>query len=500
MRLPLIILIAASLASAAERPKVVIVPFTVGEGASEPAAAKFTRLLNEELKTRDDVMDVVNAPTTKAAAPAEKPAPVPAPAAAAKKSTGPSAEAMGALDAGKKALAELRFEDAVLSLKKGIDLSLADPGTADYPAVLEAYISLGVSSFRMGDEKEATAALFNLARLDPNYTLPPGFPPIFGREFEKAKKKVAKQPKASISVEGPPGSTAFVDGRDLGMVPVLEENLAPGLHYVKVEGSKGERYGTTVDLKGATAKVKGAFGATKEEKAPAPAPVAAAPAGVADPKITALVDNDAATRIAAYTKAAGADFAVVGLIYRTGDQQLTAGTALFSARRQSLAALPPISFDSDVLTANVEAYKLADALQEKLGSFAASSMPIALVTKGAVKASGGGSTGSTPGEVAAVTPERKALKAKEKDAEQPQLTPKPKEEVRALENKSAVVGNEEPKHDEPPPVEVVKSRSGAATVVLIIVGVAVAAGAGVGGYFAYAESSKPVTGSVTATW
>lgn len=485
MRLPLIILVASSLASAAERPRVVVVPFSVGEGASESSASKFTRLLNEELKTRDDVMDVVAAPATKAAAPAEKPAPA---ATSGAKKSGPSAEAMAALEAGKKALAELRFDEAMVSLKKGIDLLLADPGTADFPAVLEAYISLGVSAFRMGDEKEATAALFNLARLDPNYQLPGGYPPIFGREFEKAKKKVAKQTKASVSVEGPAGATAFVDGRDLGMVPVVEENLAPGLHYVKVEGSRGERFGQTVEVRAGISKVKATFGGAKEEKAPV-----VASTGVADPRVGPLLDADAASRIAAYTRAAGADYAVVGLIYRTGDQQLTAGTALYSAKKQSLGSLPPISFDSDVLTANVEAYKLADALQDKLGSFASSSMPIALVTRGTVKASGTNRQSSgNVGEVAAITPERKALKAK--DAEKPQLTPK--QDV--LGNKSVVV-EDEPKPDEPPPGDVVKSR-GVPAWVWIVAGVAVAAGGGIGGYFAYAEASKPVTGSVTATW
>lgn len=486
MRLPLLILVTSSVALAANRPTIVIVPFSVGEGATDGAATKFTRLLNEELRSRDDVMEVMNAPVIKAAPVAEKPAP----AGGAGKKTAPSPEATAALAEGKKALADLRFEDAIASLKKGIDLSLAEPGTADYPAVLEAYISLGVSAFRTGDEKEATAALFNLARLDPNYTLPAGYPPIFGREFEKAKKKVAKQQKASISVEGPQGATAFVDGRDLGMVPVLEENLPPGLHYVKVEGAKGERYGHTVDVKTGVAKVKATFGG-KEEKA---TPPAAATGGVADPRVGALVDDAAAQRIAAYTKAAGAEYAIVGLIYRTGDQQFTAGTALYSTRKSSVASLPAISFDSDVLTANVEAYKLADALQEKMAAFSSSSMPIALITKTVVKASGKQGGNNSSGDIAAVTPERKVAKAR--DAEKPNLTP---DKVRALDDKSNVVDEDSKPPDEPAPGPVVKS-GGVPVWVWIVAGVAVAAGGGVGAYFGVTQANRPVTGSVTATW
>lgn len=484
MRVSLIILLASSIALAGERPKLVVVPFSVGEGASDSAAAKFSRLLTEELKTRDDVVEIIAAPTTKAAPAPEKPAP----SGPAKKTT-PSPEALAALETGKKALADLKFDEAIGSLKKGIDLSLADPATADYPAVLEAYISLGVAAFRQGDEKEANAALFHLARLDPNYQLPPGFPPIFGREFEKAKKKVEKQAKGSVSVEGPSASTAFVDGRDLGMVPVLEENLAPGPHYVKVEGSKGERFGQTVDIKGTVAKVRATFSGGSSKEAPA----VVATGGIANPSIGSRLDDNTAARLAVYVKAAYADYAVVGIVYRTGDQQLTAGTALYSARKQGFASLPPIGFDSDVLTANVEAYKLADAVQEKINSFTFSSLPINLVTK-AFKAGTASSGNSSVGDVAAVTPDRKASKPKG-DAEKTDLTPKG--EVRALDKKSNLVDAEKPP-DEPPPAEV---KSGGVPVwVLVVAGVAVAAGAGVGGYFTYKEVSKPVTGTVTATW
>ncbi len=493
MRLPFIILISSTIAFAAERPKVVVVPFSVGDGASDSAAAKFTRLLNEELKTRDDVMDVVNAPATKSA-----PAPAPekaAPSGGGGKRTTPSPEAAAALETGKKALADLKFDEAIATLKKGIDAELADPATADYPAVLEAYISLGVAAFRQGDEKEATAALFHLARLDPNYQLPPGFPPIFGREFEKAKKKVDKQPKGSVSIEGPAGSTAFVDGRDLGMVPVLEENLAPGAHYVKVEGSKGDRFGQTVDIKATVAKVKANFGGAAPVKEKEAAPVASSGSGIANPNIGKGIDDATQSRVSAYTKSAGADYAVVGIVYRSGDQQLTAGTAIYSARKQGFASLPQIAFDSDVLTANVEAYKLADAVQEKITSFTFSSLPINLVTK-TFKA-GTASTGGTGGvgEVAAVTPDRKATKPKN-DAERTELTPK-NGDVRALDKKSNLVEGD-PKPDEPPPPEV--KSGGVPAWVWVVVGVGVAAGAGVGGYFTYKEVSKPVTGTLTATW
>jgi hypothetical protein len=271
---------AASLTAHAQKPRVVIVPFATGEGASETAAKKCHGLLTEELKTRSDVLELVTPPQT------SKPAPPPPPPSAGGGAKGPSAEAVAALDAGKKAFDDLRFEDAVASLRKGIDAHLADPATADYEGVTDAYVKLAAAAFRMGEEKDAKAALLELARFSPTYVLPPGFPPVFQREFDKAKKRLEKQPKGSISIEGPAGSTAFLDGRDLGMVPVLEENVPGGAHFVKVEGTKGERFGQTVNLTGGVVKVKASFGGGGDRTVVTPKA-----AGLADPAIAMMIDE-----------------------------------------------------------------------------------------------------------------------------------------------------------------------------------------------------------------
>lgn len=200
-----VVAISAPLAHA-QKPRVVLVPLVPGDGANETAASKFNALLTDELKSRPEVMELVAPPATKAAAP------TPDKGATGKRT--PSPEAVGALDAGKKAFDDLRFEDATASLRKGIDGMLADPATADYEGVTDGYVKLAASAFRMGEEKAAKEALLELARFAPAYELPAGFPPVFQREFDKAKKRLDKQPKGSVSIEGPPGSTAFIDGRD----------------------------------------------------------------------------------------------------------------------------------------------------------------------------------------------------------------------------------------------------------------------------------------------
>ncbi len=464
----------------ADHPKVVLVPFGTGEGASDAQASKFTRLVGDELKNREE-LDLVPAPATKP----ERTAP------AAQKKSGAIAEATFAFEAGKKALADLKFEDAMAQLKKGIEASLSDPADADYPAVIDATISLAAAAFRAADDHEAKTALQNLARFDPNYTLPAGYPPVFAREFDKAKKKIEKSPKGSISIDGPAGATAFVDGRDLGMVPVLEENLAAGTHYVKVEGTHGERYGQAVEVKSGTSKVKAGFpGAAKESGG----------GSVVEPKIAASIDSETKARVAAYTKAAGAEFALVALVYRTGEAQLTAGPALYSAKKGGFVSLLPVTFDDAVLTATVEAFKIADGVQQRISSFGTpADLPLSLMTKSAMKVaakSGGKSSGGD--DAVGVAAERKVVKGRG-DAEKTDLNPSD-ESVRKFDHESTLVDDGERRDTEehPPPGGEVKK--GVPGWVWVIVGVGVAAGAGVGGYFGYKEATKPVTGTVTASW
>ncbi|MFZ5440804.1 MAG: hypothetical protein ACOZQL_12410 [Myxococcota bacterium] len=467
----------SGLSAHAQKPRVVVVPFATGEGASETAAKKFQGLLVEELKTRGDVLELVASPQT------AKPVAPPPPAAAGSK--GPSPEAVAALDAGRKAFDDLRFEDAAAALRKGIDGHLADPATADYEAVTDAYVKLAAAAFRMGEEKDAKTALLDLARFAPSYALPPGFPPVFQREFEKAKKRLEKQPKGSISIEGPAGSTAFLDGRDLGMVPVLEENVPGGAHYVKVEGTKGERFGQVVNLTGGVLKVKANFGGGGDRQVVTPKA-----AGVADPAIAMMIDEATQGRLTAYTKAAGADFALVSYVYKTSDTQLTAGSALFSLRRPGFSALVPVAFDTDVLTANTEAFRLADDITKRLTSFGAlAALPLNLASRAAKAGT------STTAVARADTPS--STNPDELDVQGPKtkkVVLVPREKPRPVEVEPEIVQKPE---DTPKPPEV---KSGVPTWVWVVTGVAVAAGAGVGGYFGITALTKPVTGTVTATW
>lgn len=448
-----------------------MLPFVAGEGASETASAKFQALVLEELKTRGDSVELVAPPSTKPAPPPEKPG-------VAKR--GPSPEAVAALEAGRKAFDDLRFEDAVSNLKKGIEGMLADPATADYEGVTDAYVKLAAAAFRMGEEKEAKNALLEFARFAPTYELSAGFPPIFQREFDKAKKRLDKQPKGTISIEGPSGSTAYLDGRDMGMVPVLDEIVPGGTHYVKVEGTKGEKFGQTVNVTGGLVKVKASFGGPAER-----GPVAAAKPVIVDPAISANLDGGHVQRLGAYLKAANAEWALVGYVYKTSDTQLTAGTALFSAKKFAFAALTPVSFDTDVLTANTEAFKIAEETVKRLTSFgSAAPLPLNL----AARAARAGTSTVVAKNDTPTNPDDVEVSG-----------PKSKKVVLLPAQPKKVEDDVAPDMGEKPP-EKVEVKSGVPAWVWVVTGVAVAGGLGVGGYFVVSEVTKPVTGTVTATW
>jgi environmental stress-induced protein Ves/anti-sigma factor RsiW len=481
-----VMLIVSVPAVAGDKPRLVLVPLGSGDGASETATQKFSAILLEELKSRGDTFDVVSPPAVKASSSSTV-----APVTGGKR--GPSTDAVAAIDAGRKAFDDLRFDDASASLKKGIDGLLADPASADFEVVTDAYVKLAASAFRLGEERDAKQALLDLVRIAPSYQLPAGFPPVFQREFEKARKRLDKQPRGQISVEGPAGATAYVDGRDLGMVPVVDENVPAGLHYVKVEGGKGERFGQAVELKGSSVKVKAAFGsggAALGERAV----VKSGDAPVELPRVGSSFDDATKQKVVAFARASNADIALVGYVYKTADTQLTLGAALFGVKKGSLVALTAISFDTDVMTANTEAFKLADELVKRLSNAGPlSSLPLNLMTKAkAVVAKVDRPTSGDEVDVSSPNGTRVGKKTVV-------LTPK---EDRALENKTTVVELEKKDGDgTPPPTDpTMKKPEGVPTWVWVVVGVGVAAGAGVGVGFGVAAATKPVTGTVNATW
>jgi hypothetical protein len=434
-------------------PSVVVLPLVAGPGASEASAAALRGLLETELQRRD-ALSVVSLPTGGAPG-------------------GPGAADPNALlDEGQQRLANLEFEAAAERLRAGIAAMTARPESIDWGRLIEAQVSLAVASFRRGDEESAQKALAAVVRLAPEYALAEGkYPPIFVREFDKARRRAEKQPRGNVHVDGPPGAVAWVDGKDLGMVPVVQENLGAGTHYVKVEGTRGELFGGTVELRSREAKVVASFSGASGAPAVAVGPVL----------------NDAAVQAAQTAcRDHGAQFAVVGVVYRAGEHQVTGATAVFSAAARGFLPLRTFTFDRELLTANVEVFRLADALEQ------------AVLGSGRPAPSGHDlAAGVTwkPGQAVAAAP--RDVDAPVRDGRRSALAPGQESRTAREDEESRLRALEGAGHPAPTGRGEVKSGSRWWLWTLVGAGVLVAAG---GTAYGVHQASQPVTGTVTARW
>ncbi len=476
-----------SAAHAQSAQSLVVLPFVNGKGAPDTSAERFRGLLDSELRKREGL--------SLAAAPkAPAPSATPAKTEAAPVETANAADASAILDEGQQKLADLQFEAAAELLRDGIARMTAKPETIDWARLIDAHVSLAVASFRRGDEEGAQKALGTVVRLSPDFALPEGrYPPIFVRELDKAKRRAEKLPKGAIHVDGPPGAVASVDGRDLGMVPVVEEGLTPGVHYVRVEGTRGEPFGAVVELRGKEAKVTASFGASATRT-----PIAGRSAGASSPNnngsaspfIGPVLDASAHARAHTAAEAAGTQFAIVGVIYRSGDHQLTAATALYSTKARGFVALPQVAVDEGLLTANVEIYRLSDAVEQSVKSFGRPLLMGHDLASGATWQPGAVAAAPREIEVPVTGGRRSALEP----GREPQLA-EDEGRLRALEGGSI---REDLARDprEGAPGEV-KSKSKWWVWTLVGVGVVAAAG---GTAYGVQQATQPVTGTVTARW
>jgi hypothetical protein len=421
-------------------PRLLILPFSAGTGATEEAASHLAEQVAQAVG-RSSWLKVASPGST---------SPIDLASAA--------READRVIAQAKEEAAELRFEEAAVTLRRAVDLLTGSVLSLDVGTLLEAYLLLAVASFRMGDERGAQAALFSVARLDSEYRLADGYPPIFVREFEKARRRTEKALKGSISVEGPPGATVFINGKDLGMVPVLEDELVLGPHYLRVEGRPGEVFAQVVDVKVGVTRVRAAFGAA-----------AVGAKALAGASVGPVLNAASVDRARAATAEAGAELALVGAVYKDGAGALLLSPALFSVRHQGFTALGarPLATPDAVSALAGEIAGQARAF----GPLAA--LPLNLADARYQTARKVDRRKASEGEVTLVLPER---------GEEGNL--------RAL---SGTAGPEDVGG------EVLRPQRGAPWWVWALAGAGIVAVAG-GTYYGISEGSRPVTGTVSATW
>jgi tetratricopeptide (TPR) repeat protein len=500
-------LVAVEASALANAPKVLVLPYQhlapkMPEDLGEQTTAVVTREMAHgglSVIRADDVTDAAGS-----AAPKADPAgPIGDPAA------GPKADQL-IVDA-KSLMEESEFEQASKVLKKAVDLLEANADAVpDLRLLPEAYLQLGVAYFRDGLEDEGDDMLNKAVHLDPERTLAEAdYPPIFIKVYERARFNVLRRPRAQIEVKATPGAAVLFDGRNLGKAPIRLEDALPGEHWVRVE-----RAGEAPQVKKIQASSKKTLvvefeGGEKAEEA-------SAAVGV----LGAIGRNEIAeehkAQLASAGRRAGADLVMFGAIYPT-DTSYHIHTAYVRVKDGSVGRLVDIAFDLDMLSAEIEVYKLAeDAKKEaSAGSFAnpVSEKTFALAPKFKPRATrqvvaGAKETKMTVvaaapqpikppaslyAENVAPPPPSSDRKPTAAAPPPPKATALPKDEV-APKEEPKVVASTIVIEDEQ------EGGGGSNWWIWALVGVAAAGAVAAGGYFIVQGTQSPDEGSLTVRW
>jgi hypothetical protein len=373
---PSVVLSAATAFAADDATSVLVLPYAPVYGElPQSLGDKTGEMLTQELNATDDV-EVL------------KPA-----AAAQGEGKDPAAEAEKAQAAADKAYAQakeqqargdeyiekLKFKPAADTFEKAIELYRANADwLTDFTPLADAYLKLSVAMFRLGREEEGEDLLLNVVRLDPGRELKKDqYPPLFIHIFDNLKKKAVKKGKGSLKVvSAPPGAKAFVDGRETGETPLLVRDLLIGEHYVRVEKAGLPPWAGRVDVrKDREIEVRADLGGGS-------GPMGEAMAAVGRNR----VDVDTVKKLRQIAVASKAPYVIFGGVFPQGENT-GVQSYLYRVRDDAVAPLVTLQFDSEMLGASIEIYKLAGDVQEKIKKFpAVSTLPALPLTVSATSA------------------------------------------------------------------------------------------------------------------
>ncbi|HEY3451473.1 MAG TPA: PEGA domain-containing protein [Myxococcales bacterium] len=247
------------------------------------------------------------------------------------------------------------YRAAITSYDAGASL-LLDP-----TELSDAHAALGIVLYLTGDDVGGAKELSNAVSLTPTRAFAgEATSPLFTATCKKIREKVMSGGKASLKVEStPPGAMVFFDGQEMGRTPLSIKDIPPGKHLWRVLMPTSDPIGGAITLaSGAKEKVAAALGGT--------APVSQLIAAMIGNKL----DDKVLAHAKATTAAAGADLLVFGAFFARG-QDLVLETFLYSPAKHAAARLPQKVFDTEMLSAGMELFKVAGEIggrTEELGA------------------------------------------------------------------------------------------------------------------------------------
>ncbi|MEL7369909.1 MAG: PEGA domain-containing protein [Myxococcota bacterium] len=263
------------------------------------------------------------------------------------------AQVRAALARGRDAMEDGEFDAAVRSARAAI--GLVDRWGAfmqDHAQLSSSYLLAGVALFRDGREDEADEMLGWAAHFAPERRLDPNqYPPIFIRAYDRARQRVLRQERGRVDIRGPRGRVLF-DGKSVGSTPVVLTDVLPGPHWVRVEASgEARRIAASGEARPIVVRSK----ATVRVDLNAPTP----PSGLAGAIQRNQMNPVNVDALRQQARKAKASHILVGTIHSSSTAFLVRSVLIEAKDGAQARRLTPIAFDLDMLTAEVEVFKLA---------------------------------------------------------------------------------------------------------------------------------------------
>ncbi len=248
-----------------------------------------------------------------------------------------------------------KFRLAEEALLKALAAYKAVPaGLTDIGEVVDAWALLSAVQYVTGKDDEGRKSLLAALSLAPDRELPLAqTSPAFSKVVFDTRKAIASGPKGTLQLETTPSGAAFIDGVPLGGTPMLVKDVPPGLHYWRVALPSGEQLGGTVEV--AAGKLAKASG-TAVSKDPLARVLTSLSLNKVDAELVAAAKEHAGKD--------GSEWVVFGALSSNG-KGLSLDSFLYAAKENEVRRLERTNFDTELLSAGVEFYKIAGAVAAK---------------------------------------------------------------------------------------------------------------------------------------
>jgi tetratricopeptide (TPR) repeat protein len=260
---------------------------------------------------------------------------------------------------------QLRFDEAISSLSTAMNKyehSLAL--IADFESVAQTLLMLAVCHFREDHEDQAKEYLAKRILLNPTLALDPEqYPAMFRTLVYSVRSKLAIKSRGELEIlANTDGATIYLNGREVGITPIILKNLLPGDYYLRVNKhglQPWARKVTVVSSHRETARA--VLGGVEKDTGPL--------AEIADAVRANVLTRTTLNKIQAYGKTLKANYMVVGGVHQVGNKYQVSSLLVRIADKH-VCALPAIQLHSELLGAHTEVHNLTIAIERQVGKCA----------------------------------------------------------------------------------------------------------------------------------